>query len=123
MADNKGYMRVTEEKGSINIAEDVIAAIAVEAAREVEGVSGMLTGLSAVGELKSKAAQRSLRSVKIEMGEEAISLDLSITVAYGHPVLTVAENTQKAVAASVAALTGCKVDRVNIHVGGITLAD
>ena len=41
MADSKEYMTLPEENGSINISEEVIAAIAVGAVREVEGVSGM----------------------------------------------------------------------------------
>ena len=42
MADSREYMTLPEENGSINIAEDVIAAIAVGAVREVEGVSGKI---------------------------------------------------------------------------------
>ena len=43
MAESKEYMTLPEENGSINISEEVIAAIAVGAVREVEGVSGMMT--------------------------------------------------------------------------------
>ena len=45
MAESKEYMTQPEENGSINISEEVIAAIAVGAVREVEGVSGMMTNL------------------------------------------------------------------------------
>ena len=41
MAESKEYMTQPEENGSINISEEVIAAIAVGAVREVEGVSGI----------------------------------------------------------------------------------
>ena len=37
MAENKGYMTLSDEQGSIHISEEVIAAIAVGAVREVEG--------------------------------------------------------------------------------------
>ena len=43
-------------------------------------------------------------------------------VEYGHPIPTVAENAQKAVIGAVEAMTGCSVEAVNIHVGGVTLA-
>ena len=39
MAENKGYMTLSDEQGSIHISDEVIAAIAVGAVREVEGVS------------------------------------------------------------------------------------
>ena len=45
MAESKEYMTLPEENGSINIAEEVIAAIAVGAVRDVEGVSGMMTSM------------------------------------------------------------------------------
>ncbi len=45
MAENKGYMTLSDEQGSIHISEEVIAAIAVGAVREVEGVSGMMGNL------------------------------------------------------------------------------
>ena len=38
MAENKGYMTLSDEQGSIHISEEVIAAIAVGAVREVEGI-------------------------------------------------------------------------------------
>lgn len=49
-------------------------------------------------------------------------LDIYLTVEYGHPIPTVAENAQKAVIGAVEAMTGCSVEAVNIHVGGVTLA-
>ena len=40
MGESKDYMTLPEQNGSVNIAKDVIAAVAVDAVREVEGVSG-----------------------------------------------------------------------------------
>jgi uncharacterized alkaline shock family protein YloU len=123
MADNKDYMTLPEEHGNIHIAEDVIAAIAVGAAREVEGVSGMMTGMGSVADLMTnkKNAQKSAKGVKIEMKEEGLVLDLYLTVNYGTAIPEVAENAQKAVAAAVEDMAGLTVHAVNIHVGGVTL--
>ena len=125
MADNKEYMVIPEEDGAIHISEEVIAAIAVGAVREVEGVSGMMTNLGgSVTDLvnNKKNAQKGTKAVKIEMVEDALNLELYITVAYGHPILEVAENAQKAVKSSIEAMAGCTVSAVNIHVGGVTMA-
>ena len=123
MADKKDYMTLPEEHGNIHIAEDVIAAIAVGAAREVEGVSGMMTGMGSVADLMTnkKNAQKSAKGVKIEMKEEGLVLDLYLTVNYGTAIPEVAENAQKAVAAAVEDMAGLTVHAVNIHVGGVTL--
>ena len=125
MADSKEYMTLTEENGSIHIAEEVIAAIAVGAVREVEGVSGMMTNLGgSVTDLMNnkKNAQKGAKGVKIDMTDTALGLDLYLTVQYGHAIPEVAENAQKAVSSAIEAMTGCVVSAVNIHVGGVTLA-
>ena len=125
MAENKGYMTLSDEQGSIHISEEVIAAIAVGAVREVEGVSGMMGNLgTSVADLvtNKKGAQKNAKGVKIEMTETGLVLDNYLTVAYGHAIPEVAENAQKAVASAVSAMTGCTVETVNIHVGGVTLA-
>ena len=125
MADSKEYMTLPEENGSINISEEVIAAIAVGAVREVEGVSGMMTSMgNSVTVLVNnrKNAQKGAKGVKIDMTGTALVLDLYLTVQYGHAIPEVAENAQKAVASAVEAMTGCPVGTVNIHVGGVTLA-
>ena len=116
MAESKEYMTLPEENGSINIAEEVIAAIAVGAVREVVGgsVSDLVTN--------RKNAQKSIRGVKIDMTGAALTLDLYVTVQYGHPIPEVARNAQTAVSSSVEAMTGCAVEAVNIHVGGVTLS-
>ena len=125
MGESKEYMTLPEENGSINISEEVIAAIAVGAVREVEGVSGMMTNLGgSVTDLVNnrKNAQKGAKGVKIDMTGAALTLDLYLTVEYGHAIPEVAENAQKAVSSSVEAMTGCPVEAVNIHVGGVTLA-
>ena len=125
MADSKEYMTLPEENGRINISEEVIAAIAVGAVREVEGVSGMMTSMgNSVTDLVNnrKNAQKGAKGVKIDMTGTALALDLYLTVQYGHAIPEVAENAQKAVASAVEAMTGCPVGTVNIHVGGVTLA-
>ena len=125
MAESKEYMTLPEENGTINISEEVIAALAVGAVREVEGVSGMMTNLGgSVTDLvnNKKNAQKGTKGVKIDMTGTALVLDLYLTVTYGQPIPEVAENAQKAVSSAIEAMTGCPVGAVNIHVGGVTLA-
>lgn len=123
MGEGREYMTLPEENGSINIAEEVIAAIAVGAVRDVEGVSGMMGGMggSVTDLMNKKNARKGTRGVKIDMTGAALTLDVYLTVAYGHPIPEVAESAQKAVVSSVEAMTGCPVGTVNIHVDGVTL--
>ncbi|MEG2037937.1 MAG: Asp23/Gls24 family envelope stress response protein [Ruthenibacterium sp.] len=118
MGDNKEYMTHLEENGSINISEEVVAAIAAGAALEIDGVSGMMSGAGVSDLVKKNPA----KGVKIDMAGESIVLDLYLTVSYGHPIPEIAESVQKAVSTAVEAMAGFTVSGVNIHVGGITLA-
>ena len=123
MTDSK-YMTLSEEHGSIKISEEVISAIAVGAAREVEGVADMVSNLTgSVSDLMNnkKGAQKGTKGVKIDMSGAALTLTLSLTITYGHAVREVAENVQKAVATAVEAMTGCPVEQVNVHVSGICM--
>ena len=123
MGESKDYMTLPEENGSINISEEVIAAIAVGAVRDVEGVSGMMTNLggSVTDLVTKKNAQKGTKGVKIDMTGTALVLDVYLTVKFGTPIPEVAENAQKAVISAVEAMTGCSVGAVNVHVGGVTL--
>lgn len=123
MGESKEYMTLPEENGSINISEEVIAAIAVGAVRDVEGVSGMMTNLggSVTDLVTKKNAQKGTKGVKIDMTGTALVLDVYLTVKFGTPISEVAENAQKAVISAVEAMTGCSVGAVNVHVGGVTL--
>ena len=123
MGESKEYMTLPEENGSINISEEVIAAIAVGAVRDVEGVSGMMTAMGgSVTDLvtNKKNAQKVAKGVKIDMTGAALVLDIYLTVEYGHPIPEVAEKVQCAVASAVEAMTGLTVGCVNVHVGGVS---
>ena len=123
MGESREYMTLPDENGSINIAQDVIAAIAVGAVRDVEGVSGMMSGMGgSVSDLMNKKnAQKGVRGLYIDTSGAALTLDVYLTVKYGSVIPEVAENAQKAVSSAVEAMTGCTVGAVNIHVGGVTL--
>ena len=72
MAENKGYMTLSDEQGSIHISEEVIAAIAVGAVREVEGVSGMMGNLgTSVADLvtNKKGAQKNAKGSAWQAGK------------------------------------------------------
>ena len=123
MGEHKDYLTLPEENGSIHIAEEVIAAIAVGATRDVEGVSGMMTNMGSITDLASrKSAQKGLKGVRIDMNGETLTLDVYITVQYGYTIPEVAENAQKAIFGAVEAMAGCRVGTVNIHVGGVTIS-
>ena len=120
MAETKGYIVTADEKGSINISEDVVAAIAAFAAEEVEGVRGPFVTHSK--EITNMLARKGLaKGVKLTLDENDISIDISIIAEIGFSVSEIAINVQKAVLTAVEDTVGIKVKAVNVSICGIAL--
>ena len=112
MADNKEYMTRQEELGTIQVSEDVLAAIATSAALETDGVSGLI---SSTGGKKTTA-----KGVRVEMTEAGLVVSLYIMIRYGCAVTELATKVQNAVFSALADMTGFSVHTVNVHVGGVS---
>ncbi len=110
MAD---YLTSFEENGTINIAEDVVAAIVADAVKEVEGVGS-------VGQNGENTGKKAIRGVRVEKVEDAIVIDLFLMARYGYAIPEIAQKVQESVANAVGGMTGFPVKEVNVHVGGIS---
>ena len=109
------YVTRAEENGTINIAEDVVAAIVVDALKEVEGVGAMSQN---VGEQLS--GKKAARGVRVEKVDDAIAIDLYLMARYGFEIPALARQVQEKVSDAVGGMTGFPVKEVNVHVGGIS---
>ena len=122
MAEYKEYITHVENGGTINISEEVVAAIAATTAMEVEGV--VIPGACKDGEgCKSIDKKRLFKSVRMNFDENSVdtvsSIECSIYVRFGHTILDVAGAVQASVKETVEAVTGLKVDKVNVNVCGV----
>lgn len=119
MADNKQYIDLTQENGSVMISVDVISTIVCRAVTEVEGVVGFSSkpGVDIVDVLSKKNA---FKGVHIEVGEgNELTIECNVVLSYGQSVVGVATAIQEAVSAAVESMTGVKVAEVNVSVCGI----
>ena len=118
MADGKEYISKTGEEGSVNISEDVISIIAMEAMREVEGFGSISNPLSKdLAELIGKKS--AARGVSVLPEEDSVSIDVFISVKYNYSVVQVSQAIQEAIRNSVEDMTGIPVKAVNVHVGSV----
>jgi Uncharacterized protein conserved in bacteria len=118
MADGKEYISKTGEDGSVNISEDVISIIAMEAMREVEGFGSISNPLSKdLAELIGKKS--AARGVSVLPEEDSVSIDVFISVKYNYSVVQVSQAIQEAIRKSVEDMTGIPVKAVNVHVGSV----
>ena len=108
----ENYITCQDEKGSINISEDVVAAMVRAAITEVDGVAGIAT--SAGTELAELLGIKSAaKGIKVQM------VDTIITVRYGCSVVAVARAVQESVTSAVESMTGIGKPIVNVHVSGV----
>ena len=118
MAENKDYIISSTEDGSVNLSEAVIAIIAWEAMREVDGFGGPAAGIP--GDLAELIGRRNAsRGVRITTEEKSVSVDVFINVRFGYSVTKVSRDIQEAITKAVQDMTGVAVSAVNVSVAGI----
>ncbi|MFE5190417.1 Asp23/Gls24 family envelope stress response protein [Streptomyces sp. NPDC056628] len=119
----------TGARGRTTIADGVVEKIAGMAARDVEGVHAMGSGLSRTfGAMRDRVpgggtAKSVTRGVKAEVGEKQAALDLEIVVEYGVSIADVARDVRENVITAVERMTGLEVVEVNIAVSDVKLPD
>ncbi|GAP50517.1 Asp23/Gls24 family envelope stress response protein [Streptomyces azureus] len=114
-------------RGRTTIADGVVEKIAGLAARDVDGVHAMGSGMSrtfgAVRDRVPGGAKSVSRGVKVEVGEVQAALDLEIVVVYGVSIADVARDVRENVITAVERMTGLEVVEVNIAVSDVKLPD
>ena len=120
MAENKGYIRTSDEKGSINICQSVIAVIAAAAAVDIDGVYGLYQ--SPGKELTTVSSKRGIsRGVRIHIDGDDITVDVYFIAELGFSVSEIGAQVQKAVMSAIEEAVGAKVSTVNVHICGVSL--
>lgn len=107
---------IATENGNIKISQEVIIRISAISAREVEGVTG-LGGSSGWSDFLGKKAPE--KGIKVEMTDEATTIDVHVTVKFGVKINEVAYKLQQAVKNAVEAYAGLDNTTVNVFVDGI----
>ncbi|MEU6625630.1 Asp23/Gls24 family envelope stress response protein [Streptomyces litmocidini] len=117
-------------RGRTTIADGVVEKIAGLAARDVDGVHAMGSGLSRTfGAVRDRVPGTGggkssvTRGVKAEVGEVQTALDLEIVVDYGVSIADVAGDVRENVIAAVERMTGLEVVEVNIAVSDVKLPE
>lgn len=109
-----------EQIGNIKISVDVVSTIAGVATMEINGVAGMYGSFAGgIAEMLG-ARKNSSKGVKVDMDETTAAIDLYIVVDYGVRIPELAWEIQENVKNSVETMTGLDVQKVNIHIEGVS---
>ncbi len=114
-------LELEEEKselGKVEISPDVIEVIAGIAASEVAGVATM-RGNFATDVAEKLGRKNHGKGVKVELGDDAITVDVSVVITYGVSVPDVARLIQENVKQALQTMTAINLEAVNVHVVGV----
>ena len=100
--------------GSVKIAEDVISALAIVAAGEIEGVKYLND------QKPKKLSKKAKKHIKLSYNGRNLVIDVYIIVKYGFVIPKVASAVQENVIEAVESMSGLKVEAVNVHCTGIS---
>ena len=100
--------------GEVQIADEVVSAIAGLAALEVEG------GDEIIGKLSDTfSAKNAYKKVKIQVDGADVYVDMAIQVKYGYSIPDITKQIQEKIIASLKNMVGLTCKEVNIRVVGV----
>lgn len=106
--------------GEVQIADEVVAAIAGLAANEVKGVSTPAGNVTS--DLTGKLGKKNLsKGVKVLVNPDAVSVDMALTLDYGYGIPETAKQVQEKVKLAIENMTGLQVKEVNIRIAGVNI--
>ena len=109
-----------ENKGCVQIADDVVAVIAGLAATEVKGVAAIAGNIT--NELMSKSGKKHLsKGVKIAISGNHVKINLAIMMEYGYNIPGTCTKVQDRVKSAVENMTGLIVTDVDIRIASVEM--
>ena len=106
--------------GIVKISDEVVSVIAEIAADEIQGIVEVPHGVSSnISQILKGKKVSSGKSVKVTLEEDKAIIELNVAVEYGIKIPEVVSAVQENVKKTVEAMTGLKVDKVNVNVQNI----
>ena len=106
--------------GIVKISDEVVSVIAEIATTEIQGIVGVQHGVSSnISQILKGKKVSNGKSVKVTLEEDKAIIELNVAVEYGMKIPEVVSAVQENVKKTVEAMTGLKVDKVNVNVQNI----
>lgn len=117
------YSKSPDSIGGLVISDEVIAAIAVNAAKDVEGVTGFATRTPDFVQSVFNIGGDSNKAVRVLSNENDIKIHINIVIADTAKIPKVASAVQHSVKCAVQNMTGRVVNKVNVTVADVGFGD
>ncbi|MCI8609135.1 MAG: Asp23/Gls24 family envelope stress response protein [Firmicutes bacterium] len=113
---------VAGDKQANRVSEEIVSMIAAKAALKVSGVSKLNEDLTDNLTKKILGKERIAKGIGLFKEPEGIGIDVYLSVEYETKIPDLAWEVQTSVKEAVETVTGLSVQKVNIHVQGVTLS-
>ncbi|MCR5649980.1 MAG: Asp23/Gls24 family envelope stress response protein [Lachnospiraceae bacterium] len=113
---NKVLTLDSKSIGEVKIADDVVASIAVLAAREVEGFDDMAGNTT---RLMNAVKAKQPKGVRVDVVNNMVRVDLVARLKYGYNVRETSAKLQEKIKSAIETMTGLDVTNVNIRIAGV----
>ena len=107
------------KKGNVIISDEVISSIAMNAAKDVEGVSSFSNRPADVVNTIKQGSLKVTKSVRVNQNGDDVTVNMYINLAPNQVVAPVAQAVQQSVKEAVQNMTGKLVKKVNVIITGI----
>ena len=110
---------IKEPIGSLRISKDVLATIAANATKEIEGVAGIAPFTTNIKNWITKKQSAVPVPVFISLHDDIAVIDINVVLLEGANIPAVCRNIQVAVKEAVQSMTSINVSKVNVTVADI----
>ena len=106
--------------GEVQIASDVVSAIAGISAAEVDGVQAMAGG--SIYDIAGKLGMKNYsKGVRVTIAGDKAAVEISVTLKYGYSIPKTCKQVQEKVMQAINSMTGLTVKQVNVRIAGVSL--
>lgn len=109
--------------GDVIISNEVLATIALNSIKDIEGVSGLAQKSVSFPQLLNFSSESVGKSIKLFVTDNDVKIQLFINLKAGYKIPTVAEKIQSAVKEAVQSMTGKIVSKVDVTVVNIDFTE
>ncbi len=107
--------------GGVTISDSVVAKVAHKAISNIEGIHALGAGGSRA--LAGLRGDKGAPGVTVDIRDDSVDIDISMSIHFGASVPAVAEACRKAVTEQVESTTGLKVRAVNVLVTDVVFPE
>lgn len=108
--------------GEVQIASEVVSAIAGISASEVDGIESMVG--NGINDIAGKLGVKNhSKGVKVDIADDKAELDIAVNMRFGYSIPKVSAKVQEKVSQAINSMTGLEVTKVNVRIAGIASPD